>query len=172
DKNVTRPFTVRVTRLICINIPYEETVVKECRVILRRNERSLIGVSVYAPKVYNFVRLQFRLHYKFTTFQPFMIDGEVEICAYLQRPTIDPLFNYVHGITKELFPSMVHPSPHGNKTYTEWTEFKDEYAPKSIPAGDYRMDVRLANQLNVTLFWVQAFGTVRRKGVLGSMLEW
>uniref|UniRef100_A0A4Y0BFR2 Uncharacterized protein n=1 Tax=Anopheles funestus TaxID=62324 RepID=A0A4Y0BFR2_ANOFN len=172
QKNETRPFTLHVTRVRCIEMPYKELVVHECRAMLRRHQKTLICVSIFTPKVYNYILLQFRLHYKFTTYQPFLIDGEVEVCSYLQRPKIDPLFNYMHGMLKDLLPSIVHPCPHGNKTYTERTVLKEEYAPKSIPAGDYRMDIRFANRSNVTLIWIQTFFSARRKGVLGSMLEW
>uniref|UniRef100_A0A182W0R4 Uncharacterized protein n=1 Tax=Anopheles minimus TaxID=112268 RepID=A0A182W0R4_9DIPT len=171
-QNDTRPFTIRVTRLNCINMPYEETVVKECRIILRRNERSLLCVSVYVPKVYNYVLIQYKLYYKFTTYKPLLIDGHAEVCSYMRGPRVNPLKNYILAVMKELLPNTVHPCPHGNKTYSERTEFKEEYAPKSIPAGDYRLDLRFSNQLNVTLLWIQGFGTVRRKGILGSMLEW
>ncbi|XP_053667464.1 uncharacterized protein LOC128717816 [Anopheles marshallii] len=171
-KNETRPFSIRVTRVMCIDTPYEESELLECRVILRRKQRSLISVSMYVPKVYNFMWLQFRLHYKFTTFQPFLMEGEIEVCTYLKRPQLNPLYNYMHGMLKDLLPSTVHPCPHGNKTYAERTEFKEEYAPRSIPAGDYRMDLRFASRSNVTLFFIQTFFTARRRGVLGSMLEW
>uniref|UniRef100_A0A182RQI5 Uncharacterized protein n=2 Tax=Anopheles funestus TaxID=62324 RepID=A0A182RQI5_ANOFN len=191
-KNFTRPFTIRVTRLLCINMPYEETVVKECRAILRRNQRSLICVTIDLPKVYNYIMLQFRLYYKFTSFKPLLIDGQVEVCSYLRNPKRDPLNTYMYEVLKKLMPNTVHPCPHGvsvgvvemnlrlqlclhdfqNKTYAERSEFKEEYAPKSVPAGDYRMDLRFASESNVTLQWNQLFFTVRRKGVLGSMLEW
>lgn len=52
------------------------------------------------------------------------------------------------------------------------TMFKVEYAPKSVPAGDYRMDIRVASRANVTLINFQVYVAVRRKGVLGSMLDW
>uniref|UniRef100_A0A182RQI4 Secreted protein n=1 Tax=Anopheles funestus TaxID=62324 RepID=A0A182RQI4_ANOFN len=147
-KNKSRPFTIRVTRLLCINTPYEETVVKECRAILRRNQRSLMCVTVVAPKVYNYVMLQFRLHYKFTTFQPLLIDGQAEVCSYLRNPKRDPLNTYMYEVLKKLMPNTVYPCPHGNKTYVERSEYKEEYAPKSIPAGDYRMDLRFASESN------------------------
>uniref|UniRef100_A0A8W7PRP1 Uncharacterized protein n=1 Tax=Anopheles coluzzii TaxID=1518534 RepID=A0A8W7PRP1_ANOCL len=59
-----------------------------------------------------------------------------------------------------------------NKTYTELTMLKEEYAPKSMPAGDYRMDVRFSTKTNVTLFSLQLFFGVRRRGILNSMIEW
>uniref|UniRef100_A0A182W0R6 MD-2-related lipid-recognition domain-containing protein n=1 Tax=Anopheles minimus TaxID=112268 RepID=A0A182W0R6_9DIPT len=169
QKNKTRPFTFHITRVKCIETPYAEAVLKECRMISRRNQKALICVSIYVPKVYNFMIMQFRLHYKYTTFQPFMLDGVVEVCAYMQRPTSDPLFNYMHGMLKDLLPSVVHPCPHGNKTYNERTEFKEEYGPNTMPAGDYRMDIRFASRTNVTLLWIQAYFSVRRRGVLGSI---
>uniref|UniRef100_A0A182W0R5 MD-2-related lipid-recognition domain-containing protein n=1 Tax=Anopheles minimus TaxID=112268 RepID=A0A182W0R5_9DIPT len=147
-KNVTRPFSLRVVKLLCINQPYEETVVKECRVILRRNERSLICVSIYVPKVYHQLFIQFRLHYKFTTYKPLLIDGEIELCSYSRGPKKNPLENYVLGVMQEMLPNTVHPCPHGNKTYNERTVYKEEYAPKSMPAGDYRMDIRFASSTN------------------------
>uniref|UniRef100_A0A182Y6N1 Uncharacterized protein n=1 Tax=Anopheles stephensi TaxID=30069 RepID=A0A182Y6N1_ANOST len=171
QSNETRPFKLHVTRLICIDLPYAETTVNECRVILRRNQRSLMKVSINVPKVYNFLLLQYRLHYKFTTFQPLLIDGELEVCSYMRGPKTSILENYIYGVMSDLLSNTVYPCPHGNKTYTEITEFKEEYAPKSIPAGDYRMDLRFASKSNVTLLWLQGFATVKRRGIMGSINE-
>ena len=59
-----------------------------------------------------------------------------------------------------------------NRTYTQIAMLKEEYAPRSVPAGEYRMDAKFTTQTNVTLISLQIFFEVRRKGILKSMLEW
>lgn len=194
QKNDTRPFTIHVMRLLCVDMPYVETTVHECRVILRRNQRSLMSVSVYVPKLYNYLLLQVRLYYKFTTYQPLLLDVDFEGCSYVRQPVNDRNIDYFYRMLYNLLPGMVYPCPHGvsvialqnivllkkslqfydlqNRTYTALTEFKEEYAPKSIPAGEYRFDLRIASRVNVTLLRLQTYFTVRRRGILGSMLEW
>uniref|UniRef100_A0A182T290 Uncharacterized protein n=1 Tax=Anopheles maculatus TaxID=74869 RepID=A0A182T290_9DIPT len=117
----------------------------------------LLHVVINVPKVYNYIMIQYNLYYKFKTYQPFLINGEFEACATLrdyQRATNqDPLNDY-------------------NRTYVVDSVFRKEYAPQSIPAGDYRMDLRFATKSNVTMLSLQAYFSARRKGVLGSMLDW
>uniref|UniRef100_A0A6E8W7G1 MD-2-related lipid-recognition domain-containing protein n=1 Tax=Anopheles coluzzii TaxID=1518534 RepID=A0A6E8W7G1_ANOCL len=172
QKNFTRQFKIQVQRLVCNEAPYKETVLLECRMIFRRNQRSLLCMSLKVPKLYHYVMVQFQLNYKFTTYQTFLIDGKVEGCAYMRHQNNDPVLTYMYGVLKDMIPSVVHPCPLGNKTYTELTMLKEEYAPKSMPAGDYRMDVRFSTKTNVTLFSLQLFFGVRRRGILNSMIEW
>uniref|UniRef100_A0A9I3FGW4 Uncharacterized protein n=1 Tax=Anopheles epiroticus TaxID=199890 RepID=A0A9I3FGW4_9DIPT len=163
--NETRPYQLQIKRLVCLDTPYVETVLHECRAILRRNQPSLLRIVLHVPKQYDYVLIRYQLHYRYNTYQPFLIDGEGEACALKKQSKTDLLLHYVYRVMKEMVPDI-------NKTFIESTVFKEEYAPKSVPAGDYRMDIRLASKTNVTLLSLQCFAVVRRKGVLGSMLEW
>uniref|UniRef100_A0A1I8JW71 MD-2-related lipid-recognition domain-containing protein n=1 Tax=Anopheles quadriannulatus TaxID=34691 RepID=A0A1I8JW71_ANOQN len=171
-KNETRPFQLQVMRLVCLDLPYEETVLTLCRAFLRRNQPTLLRVTLEVPGLYNYVLLQFRLHYKFRTYQPFLIDGEIDICTFVKESKLDPVPSYIYSVMQEVAPDLSAPCPLGNKTFNVTTMFKVEYAPKSVPAGDYRMDIRVASRANVTLINFQVYVAVRRKGVLGSMLDW
>uniref|UniRef100_A0A182JZC8 Uncharacterized protein n=1 Tax=Anopheles christyi TaxID=43041 RepID=A0A182JZC8_9DIPT len=170
-KNFTRAFKIEVQRLVCIDMPYKETILLECRMVFRRNQR-LLSISYKLPKLYTFVMVEFRLHYKFTTYQTFLIDGKAEGCAYMREEKNDPILSYMYGVFKDMLPTIIHKCPYGNRTYTEMTMLKEEYAPRSIPAGDYRMDLRFSTKPNVTMLSLQLFFGVRRKGILNSMLEW
>uniref|UniRef100_A0A182TA72 Uncharacterized protein n=1 Tax=Anopheles maculatus TaxID=74869 RepID=A0A182TA72_9DIPT len=149
-----------MTRMLCVDTPYLETELIKCRLTLRRHQLPLMHVVIRVPKVYNYIVIQYNLHYKFTTFQPFLINGEFEGCVTLMKSTRgtlqDPLSIYMLK----------------NRTYEATTVFRKEYMPQSIPAGDYRMDLRFATKSNVTMLSVQLYFSARRKGVLGSMLEW
>uniref|UniRef100_A0A182NRC1 Uncharacterized protein n=1 Tax=Anopheles dirus TaxID=7168 RepID=A0A182NRC1_9DIPT len=159
-------------RLVCINMPYPVSTLVECRAILRRNQMPLLRVEMFVPDVYEFVTIEYRLHYKFKTFKPLLIDGKMEACEYMRKPTFDPVNDYAYTIMKSMAPSLMVPCPHGNRTYRIETVFKEEYAPKSVPAGEYRLDVRFATEANLTLVEMQFFFAARRKGIMGSMLEW
>uniref|UniRef100_A0A9I3FH45 Uncharacterized protein n=1 Tax=Anopheles epiroticus TaxID=199890 RepID=A0A9I3FH45_9DIPT len=172
QKNITRPFKIHVHRMLCIETPYKESILLECRLIFRRNQRSLLYVSLTVPRAYNYVLIQFRLHYKFTTYKTFLIDGQTEGCAYMRNQKNDPILSYMYGVLKDLLPSVVQPCPYGNTTYSEMFELKEEHAPLSVPAGEYRMDIRFSTRANVTIFSLQLFFAIRRKGIFGSMLEW
>uniref|UniRef100_A0A182SPF4 Uncharacterized protein n=1 Tax=Anopheles maculatus TaxID=74869 RepID=A0A182SPF4_9DIPT len=142
-----------MTRLVCIDMPYSETELIKCRLTLRRNQMPIINVIIKVPKVYNYIVIQYNMHYKFNTYQPFLINGEFEICVTLIESESGTLQD-------------------PNKTYVVENVFKKEYAPQSIPAGDYRVDLRFATKSNVTMLSLQGYFSARRKGILGSMLEW
>ena len=67
---------------------------------------------------------------------------------------------------------VTHDFEFQNRTYSGLVSLKEEYAPRSVPAGEYRMDGIFTSQTNVTLLSMQLFFEVRRKGILKSMLEW
>uniref|UniRef100_A0A182K8P3 MD-2-related lipid-recognition domain-containing protein n=1 Tax=Anopheles christyi TaxID=43041 RepID=A0A182K8P3_9DIPT len=172
EKNLTRPFKIKVHRVVCIDTPYEETILHECRTIFRRNQRPLLSVSLEVPKMYDYLMIHFQLYYKFTTYQTFLIDTKAEGCNLMRDHKSDPKLNYMYGVLNDMMSPIVHPCPFGNRTYIQQAMLKEENAPRSVPAGDYRMDVRLSSKTNVTVIWMQLYFEVRRKGILNSMLEW
>ncbi|XP_052891554.1 uncharacterized protein LOC128299589 [Anopheles moucheti] len=175
-KNETQSYNLQMTRMLCIDTPYLETKLLECRTTLRRNQMPLLRVVIQVPNIYNHIMIQYNLYYKFKTYQPFLINGELEICYTLREihrgVMPDLLTTYIWKVLKDLMPHVIVPCPHGNRTYVVDTVFKKEYAPRSVPAGDYRLDLRFATERNVTMLFVQGFLSVRRKGVFNSMIEW
>ncbi|XP_050072163.1 uncharacterized protein LOC126560045 [Anopheles maculipalpis] len=175
-RNKTQSYELQMTRMVCADTPYLETELLECRTTLRRNQMPLLRVVIHVPKVYTYIVIQYNLYYKYQTFQPFLINGEFEGCAtmraYEQGSYKDPLTDYVWQILKEMMPGVIVPCPHGNRTYVVESVFKQEYAPKSIPAGEYRLDLRFSTKNNVSIVFLQGFFSARRKGILSSMIEW
>uniref|UniRef100_A0A182T1X4 Uncharacterized protein n=1 Tax=Anopheles maculatus TaxID=74869 RepID=A0A182T1X4_9DIPT len=170
--NGTRLFRVQIKRYVCIDTPYQQTELLECRTVLRRNKLPLFLLAVNVPQRVDYAMIHVKLNYKFNTYQPFLINDQLEGCEYMRTPKNDPFSIFLYKVVQKMIPDMVHPCPHGNKIYNQTIEFKESYTPKSIPAGDYRMDVRISDRQNVTLIAVQVFGTARKLGILGSMLEW
>uniref|UniRef100_A0A182Y6N0 Uncharacterized protein n=1 Tax=Anopheles stephensi TaxID=30069 RepID=A0A182Y6N0_ANOST len=173
--NKTQTYELQMTRMLCIDTPYLVTELLECRITLRRNQMPLLHVVIHVPDVYTYIVIQYRLYYKFKTYQPFLIGGELEVCTTLtqseQGTLHDPLTVYALKVLKHFLPGVIVPCPHGNRTYVVDSVFRKEYAPQSVPAGDYRMDLRFATRSNVTMLSLQGFFSARRKGILGSMLE-
>ncbi|XP_050072162.1 uncharacterized protein LOC126560044 [Anopheles maculipalpis] len=174
--NKTQSYELYINRVVCADTPYLETELLKCRSVSRRNLMPSIYVTIYVPKVYNYMMVQYTMYYKFQTYQPFLINGEFEVCDTLKDnypgTLRDPLTTYALRILKQMIPKLVVPCPHGNQTYVVETVFEKEYAPQSIPAGDYRLDLRFAAKSNVTLLHLQGYFSARRKGILSSMIEW
>uniref|UniRef100_A0A182NRC2 Uncharacterized protein n=1 Tax=Anopheles dirus TaxID=7168 RepID=A0A182NRC2_9DIPT len=156
-------------RMVCINMPYPVSTLVECRAVLRRNQMPLLRVELIVPDLYDFITIEYRLHYKFKTYRPFLIDGLMEACEYMRNRKSDLMHDYVYTVLKSMMPTLMVPCPHGNRTYKFETVFKEEYAPKSVPAGEYRLDLRFATGANLTLIQKQLFFVARRKGIIGSM---
>uniref|UniRef100_A0A182QZL0 Uncharacterized protein n=1 Tax=Anopheles farauti TaxID=69004 RepID=A0A182QZL0_9DIPT len=129
-----KPYSIRITKYLCVGIPYERTTVNYCKTVLRRNQPTILNVSVNVPEVLNYIWVTVKLYYKFRTFQPFLIDMEQEGCEYIKNRPVIPLTDYIYEIFQKSVPDLSSPCPHGNKTYKIETEFKEEYAPKSVPA--------------------------------------
>ncbi|XP_041764372.1 uncharacterized protein LOC121589493 isoform X2 [Anopheles merus] len=60
--NESRPFTIRVTRFICTETPYEVSELLQCKTILRRNSPTYLNLTIHVPKVLNVVYFQNRTY--------------------------------------------------------------------------------------------------------------
>uniref|UniRef100_A0A182N6F6 Uncharacterized protein n=1 Tax=Anopheles dirus TaxID=7168 RepID=A0A182N6F6_9DIPT len=170
--NESKEFSLRVLRYVCTEGPYERSVINYCKTQLRRNKPTLFKLSVYVEEVLNEVYIHMKTYYKYRTFQIFPIDVVVEVCSFLRNPTKDVISRHVLSVLIELMPEYAHHCPHGNTTYNVLIWLEERFLPKSMPAGDYRLDAWFRTTDNVTLFANQAFFSIRRKGVVRSMIDW
>ncbi|XP_035900840.1 uncharacterized protein LOC118507012 [Anopheles stephensi] len=170
--NETKSFTVRVTRFICTETPYEVSVLLHCKTVLRRNRPTVMNLSVYVPMVLNTINLQVKTFYRLNDYKEFPINLSTEICAYFRNPSEDIFSRHAMSVMLETIPHLVHYCPHGNKTYSAIYWLEDKYFPKSMPAGDYRQDVWFRSADNITLFAFEMYFSIRRKGIWRSLIDW
>ncbi|XP_041765416.1 uncharacterized protein LOC121590093 [Anopheles merus] len=167
-----KPYSFKITKYLCVGTPYQRTSVNYCKTVLRRNHPTVLNVSVIAPEILNWIWVKVKLFYKFSSYQPFLIDLEQEGCEYVKNRPIIPLADYIYQIMQKTAPELASPCPHGNKTYSIVWWLEERYTPKSIPAGDYRLDIQFFAHDKVKLFALETYITVRRAGVIASMIEW
>ncbi|KAL1375149.1 hypothetical protein pipiens_017664 [Culex pipiens pipiens] len=173
--DVDRTFSFRVVRLQCLETPYTLIDLRACKVKLRRNQPTLFLFEFDMPKLMDKMYARFTVNYKLTTYQPLMIDETYEVCAALnQKPGVNPALDYVTETIRAHMPQAVQPCPYGGRYYNMSNFSLDEkHLPKSVPAGDYRIDMRVTDKHNVTMISLQCYVAVRSKGIAKlSMLEW
>ena len=89
-------------------------------------------------------------------------------CAFFRRYSGSTLSDVARLVNLLGFPYFLRQ----NKTYNIVWWLEERYTPKSIPAGDYRLDIQFFAHDNVKLFALETYITVRRAGVIASMIEW
>ncbi|XP_058064701.1 uncharacterized protein LOC131214337 [Anopheles bellator] len=168
----TLDYSIKVTKFVCIDTPYARTELHSCRTVVRRNEPTLLDLKLTVPEVVNYLRLHYKLDYKFNSYRPFFFNHDFEFCEFLKPKLRDPAASIAYNILVENFPSLRSPCPHGNRTYEvkHWVDSK--YLPKSVPAGEYRITTTLTFKDNVTALKVLTYLAVRKKGIFDSMIEW
>uniref|UniRef100_A0A182VXM8 Uncharacterized protein n=1 Tax=Anopheles minimus TaxID=112268 RepID=A0A182VXM8_9DIPT len=135
-----------------------------CKTVLRRNKPTFFNVSVHVPIVLNKMYFQVKTYYRLNDYQAFPVDVIVEICSYFRNPSEDIFSRHAMSVVLETIPHMVYYCPHGNTTYKAVHWLEEKFFPKSLPAGDYRMDVWFRTEQNKTFFAYQMFFSVRRMG--------
>ncbi|KFB45422.1 hypothetical protein ZHAS_00013353 [Anopheles sinensis] len=108
-----KPFTVRVTKFICVETPYEESELLQCRTVLRRNRPTFFNISVHVPGVLNRIYFQVRTYYRYNSYEPFPITLLMEICSYFRKPTTDIFSRHLMSIMMEVVPHLLYQCPHG-----------------------------------------------------------
>ncbi|KAL9705730.1 hypothetical protein quinque_009248 [Culex quinquefasciatus] len=171
-----RPFHIRVLRLKCLDTPYKLITLKACNVKLVRNEPTRIFLEFDMPTTLDQMFVTFNVNYKINhSYRPLLIDISSELCATLnQKPGLNPAADYVLATIRAHVPQAVHACPYGGRYYN-FSDFSldEKYLPNTIPAGDYRIDLRVTDKRNVTMIHVQCFMAARSKGIASlSMLDW
>uniref|UniRef100_A0A182M2W2 Uncharacterized protein n=1 Tax=Anopheles culicifacies TaxID=139723 RepID=A0A182M2W2_9DIPT len=170
--NDSKSFSVRVTRFICTEAPYEVSELLYCKTVLRRNKPTFFNVSVHVPMVLNKLYFNVKTYYRLNDYQAFPIDILVEVCAYFRNPSEDIFSRHLMSIMFETVPQVLYYCPHGNTTYIISYWLEDKFFPKSMPAGDYRQDVWFRTEENKTIFSYRVFFSIRRMGIFRSLIEW
>uniref|UniRef100_A0A182YDZ4 Uncharacterized protein n=1 Tax=Anopheles stephensi TaxID=30069 RepID=A0A182YDZ4_ANOST len=157
---------------MCLDTPYQRSVLHYCKTIARRNRPTILNLSITIPESFDYVKMRFSTEYKFSTFRPFLFDLEKEACEFLSSKSRDPASEIAFKVVFEKFRSIAKPCPHGNRTYNIEYWVDPQTLPKSVPAGDYRLTTTFTFKDNVTMLKLQTYGTTRRKGIFRSMIEW
>ncbi|KFB45420.1 hypothetical protein ZHAS_00013351 [Anopheles sinensis] len=160
-----KPFTVRVTKFVCVDTPYEVSELLQCKTILRRNRPTVMNITLRVPGVLNKIWLRIRTYYRFTEYQSVPFEVVLEACEHLRHPSSDALTRHVFAVMHATIPQVMHQCPHGNTTYNVSVWLEDRFFPQSTPAGDYRQDIRISTPQNKTIFAYAAFFSVRRKDI-------
>ncbi|XP_052889736.1 uncharacterized protein LOC128298046 [Anopheles moucheti] len=167
-----KDYDLKITKFVCLDTPYQRSVLHYCKTVVRRNRPTILNLSITIPESFDFLKIQFSIEYKFTTFRPFLFDLENEACEFLSSTVRDPASEIAYKVVFEKYRNIAKPCPHGNRTYSIEYWVDPQTLPKSVPAGDYRLTSIFSFKDNVTLLKLQTYGTTRRKGIFRSMIEW
>uniref|UniRef100_A0A182YDZ5 MD-2-related lipid-recognition domain-containing protein n=1 Tax=Anopheles stephensi TaxID=30069 RepID=A0A182YDZ5_ANOST len=172
EDNSSRPFQLRLMKILCVDQPYNRSVVHYCKTVLRRNQPTMLNISITIPFVIDFCYITIKIDYKFNEYQPFLFNARAEGCQFLRERPVDPLSLYLYNIFAESLPTLVRPCPHGNRTYDILWTMDERLSPRSVPAGDYRVTAIWEAEEGDTIIHLQIYCAVRRKGIFRSMIEW
>uniref|UniRef100_A0A182SF24 Uncharacterized protein n=1 Tax=Anopheles maculatus TaxID=74869 RepID=A0A182SF24_9DIPT len=111
--NDTKSFTVRVTRFICTETPYEVSELLQCKTVLRRNRPTFFNVTVHVPEVLNTIFFEVKTYYRLNDYQEFPINIVVEVCAYFRNPSEDVFSRHLMSVMFETVPQVIYYCPHG-----------------------------------------------------------
>uniref|UniRef100_A0A240PLN4 Uncharacterized protein n=1 Tax=Anopheles christyi TaxID=43041 RepID=A0A240PLN4_9DIPT len=160
-------YNLRFNKMRCAHTPYKYTQLHYCFMEQLSNGSVGLNISITIPVEINYLGIQTKLFYKYTTYRPFMIDWSMEYCQAARNGHYSPTTGLMMKIMEETLPDFYYPCPHGNRTYITFWMFEPKYIMQSIPSGDYRMDVFFRDSADENLVAMQLFGTVRKQGLLG-----
>ncbi|XP_053668390.1 uncharacterized protein LOC128718799 [Anopheles marshallii] len=162
--------SLKIIKYVCIDTPYKVSTLHLCKSIPRRNEPTMISVSVHVPNIYDNVMVKILLFYKFSTYQPFLITIDRNGCEFIRYPPQFGMDKHVYDIIEETLPELLVPCPTGNRTYNITWYLQDRHAPKNIPAGEYKLQFKLIARPNLTLFGMDVYISVRNTGIVSSFM--
>lgn len=99
-KNSSRPFTIKVLKMICVNQPYSYTVVKTCKVKLARNQPAKLNLAFDILRPANSLFLSYVLNYKYNTYKPLLFDDSFDMCRFMaeEGTGTNVLMNFMYKI--------------------------------------------------------------------------
>ncbi|XP_050079501.1 uncharacterized protein LOC126567316 [Anopheles maculipalpis] len=167
-----RDYDLKITKFMCIDTPYKRSVLHYCKTIARRDQPTMLNLSITVPESFNYLKMRFSAEYKFSTYRPFLFDLEIEACEFVSQKNRDPASEIAYKVVFARISSIAKRCPHGNRTYSVEYWVDKQTLPKSLPAGDYRLTIAFIFKDNTTLLKLQTYGIIRRMGVFRSMIEW
>uniref|UniRef100_A0A182WEZ3 MD-2-related lipid-recognition domain-containing protein n=1 Tax=Anopheles minimus TaxID=112268 RepID=A0A182WEZ3_9DIPT len=163
-------YSITVKKYVCIDTPYKESTLYVCKNIPRRNAPTMIQVLIHVPKLYDIILVKVSLFYKFSTYQPFLITVNRDACESIRNPPQFGIEKHVYDIVQETVPELLAPCPSGNRTYNITWYLQDRHAPKNIPAGDYKLQVKLQALPDVPVFGMDVYCSVRSTGIVSKFM--
>uniref|UniRef100_A0A4Y0BFN4 MD-2-related lipid-recognition domain-containing protein n=1 Tax=Anopheles funestus TaxID=62324 RepID=A0A4Y0BFN4_ANOFN len=163
-------YSLKVTKYVCIDTPYKESTLHYCKSIPRRNAPTMISVSMDVPNLYNDIVVKVHLFYKFSTYQPFLITTEGKACELIRHPPQWGIQKHVYDIMEDTVPELLVPCPAGNRTYNISWCLQDKYAPRNIPAGEYKLQFKLVAQSTLNIFAMDVYFAVRNTGIISPFM--
>uniref|UniRef100_A0A4Y0BK84 Uncharacterized protein n=1 Tax=Anopheles funestus TaxID=62324 RepID=A0A4Y0BK84_ANOFN len=192
SSNGASSYSIKIKKYVCIDTPYKESMLHYCKSIPRRNAPTMISMAIDVPKLYNDIVVKVQLFYKFSTYQPFLVTMEGRACELIRHPPQFGIQKYVYDIVEESVPELLDPCPTGvsnikkiscicisilfpvsllqNRTYNITWCFHDRYAPRNIPAGDYKLQFKLLSESNVIIFAMDVYFSVRNTGIISTFM--
>ncbi|XP_058817863.1 uncharacterized protein LOC131681169 [Topomyia yanbarensis] len=168
-RNQTRPYTVRVSKLLCTDQPYKHVEVHVCNVKLQRNKPAVFNLHFTVLKPANFVRFMITMNYKYNTYTPFLEKLDFELCSYIandwKKGTNKMADLFLELATAQI--EWIKKCPYyvmGRYNVTDF-EIRTDMLPQFVPAGDFRFDFRTFTENNETLLNFQLFCNIRARGV-------
>uniref|UniRef100_A0A182SAQ2 Uncharacterized protein n=1 Tax=Anopheles maculatus TaxID=74869 RepID=A0A182SAQ2_9DIPT len=96
-----------------------------------------LNISLTVPIVLNYIEITVKTFYKYTTYRPFMIDWNIELCRAYHLGNINPSAVLVLKIIAETLPEYYYPCPHGNRTYVAAWLLDPKFIPETLPSAQY-----------------------------------
>lgn len=81
--NSTRPFMVRLTKLLCNNQPYKNTEVHICSMKFRRSKPPCYNLHLTFTKPTESFHLHFVVYFKYNTYRQVLPPLDFDMCKYL-----------------------------------------------------------------------------------------
>ncbi|XP_053667458.1 uncharacterized protein LOC128717807 [Anopheles marshallii] len=159
--------SMRITNIQCVKTPYRNTQLHYCRMEQYPNGTTGLNVSATVPVVVNYATVAVKAFYKYTTYQPFMIDWCMEYCHAARNRNFNPSTAIIMKVIEGSLPQYSYPCPHGKQTYNAFWMLENRYLLQSLPSGNYRLDIDIKDSEDGYLFAMQLFGVIRRQGIVG-----
>ncbi|XP_001659584.2 uncharacterized protein LOC5571206 [Aedes aegypti] len=170
-------YKIRLTKAICVDLPYEIAWNVTCRLKLYRDQPSRMLFRVEVDQV-DHIFLTFAMYYKYhLTYQPLLMETTFDVCSYLEKfknrgyasvaPSLDQTAMFILSILEKNNPTAIRTGcPYKGVVAFEDFRIDESMAPQFLPAGEYRLDMRYFNEKNQTVMHSQVFGSVRAIGIV------
>lgn len=117
-KNDTRPFSIKVLKMVCIDQPYNYTLLHTCKVKIARNQPAKLYLVLEILRPANALFMSYILNYKYNTYRPLLFDDSFNFCSFMseQGSGINMLMNFMYKIASSQI-KWLHKCPYVVSTF-------------------------------------------------------
>ncbi|KRF97927.1 uncharacterized protein Dwil_GK26917 [Drosophila willistoni] len=128
---------MKFTNAKCESFNHSWVTIEHCRLRAINRHKTVLNINANFHYPATKIKLRFQVLKKANGYKPWVIDGTIDACAFLQKPN-HPVVKIIHNLIKNCS-TVNHTCPYIGRQSVKDFDVTPEQIPLPFPSGDYAL---------------------------------